>query len=92
MIIQNKKYQALSSQFIDTTTINCQKIEGLMRLLVSSLAAHPRDTYSDTEAIYDAVVSLVVDKFSFFFDFCLPLQHHSIVQQAIRLAKKVMPV
>ncbi len=92
MIIQNKRYQALSSQFIDTTTINCQKIEGFMRLLVSSLETTPRYAYSCDEGMYDAIVSIILDKFSFFLDYSVPLHRYSIVQLAIRLAKRLMPV
>jgi len=92
VLMENKLYRTLSSQFIDRTTLNCQKIEGFMRLLMSSLKTKPRFAYSSHQAIYDSIISFIVDKTSFFFDFRLPLGSDSMAQRVIRVASALLPV
>ena len=87
--ITNPLYWSIIRDLLDTSLINCIKIEGLIRLF-ESLSDQPFTyAYSYEEGLYDSAASAILDAYGFFIDARPPFVHESIMRKIIGIMKHV---
>lgn len=86
----DKRYnKQIVSEGIDASLINCQKIEGLIRLYQTAGKPSSPYLYPWDEGMYDSAASFFLDKFGWFIDVKLPFINTSLVHGCIQIIRKI---
>lgn len=86
----DKRYdEHIASGHMDNSLINCQKIEGLIRMYQAARKTSSPYLYTWDNGMYDSVASFFLDTFGWFIDTKLPFTNTSIVQGGIQMVRKM---